>query len=151
MRLLVVLLATTSAFCSLAVSQTSTGMLRGRVTDPSGAVVPQAKVTATGPDGKSVNAASNQQGIFQFRALTPGSYTVTATAKGFAIDTEADVKVIAGQTQELDIALQIAVEEQHVEVQEDSPTVGVSPESSAGTLVLKGKDLDALSDDPDEL
>ena len=73
------------------------------------------------------------------------------TAKGFAVDQEADVKVAAGQTQELDIALQIEVEQQHVEVQEETPTVGVSPENSAGTLVLKGKDLDALSDDPDEL
>src|SRR5262249_8911326 len=68
-----------------------------------------------------------------------------------AVDTEADVKIAAGQTQELDIALQIAVEEQHVDVQEEAPTVGLSSESSAGTLVLKGKDLDALSDDPDEL
>ena len=47
--------------------------------------------------------------------------------------------------------MQIEVEKQNVEVQEESPTVSVSPENSAGTLVLKGKDLDALSDDPDEL
>ena len=151
MRFLAVFLAVISSFCSLAVSQTSTGTLRGRVTDPSGAVVPQAKVTATGPSATSAEATTNQQGIFLFKALTPGSYTVTTAAKGFSVDTEADVKVAAGQTQELDIALQIAVEEQHVEVQEESPTVGVSSESSAGTLVLKGKDLDALSDDPDEL
>ena len=137
--------------CLASAQSSQSGTLRGRITDPSGAVVPQAKVTATGADGKSAEAVSNQQGIFQFKALAPGSYTVTASAKDFAVDTEAEVKVAAGETQELDIALQIEVEEQHIEVQEDSPTVGVSPESSAGTLVLKGKDLDALSDDPDEL
>ena len=53
--------------------------------------------------------------------------------------------------QELDIQLQIEVEQQHVEVQEETPTVSVTPENSASTIVLKGKDLDALSDDPDEL
>ncbi len=43
------------------------------------------------------------------------------------------------------------MEKQNVEVQEETPTVDVSPQNSAGTLVLKGQDLDALSDDPDEL
>ena len=61
------------------------------------------------------------------------------------------MKVTAGQVQQFDIALSIAVEKQNVEVQEETPTVDVSPQNSAGTLVLKGKDLDALSDDPDEL
>ena len=61
------------------------------------------------------------------------------------------MNVTAGQAQQLDIGLEIAVEQQHVEVQEDTPTVGMSSENSAGTLVIKGKDLDALSDDPDEL
>ncbi len=129
----------------------SSGTLHGRVVDPSGAVVPQAKVTATGANGKSIDAQTNQQGAFTFRTLAPGSYTVTTNAKGFAEDTEAEVQVSPGQVQELEIKLQIQVEQQHVEVQEESPTVGMSSESSAGTLVLKGKDLDALSDDPDEL
>ncbi len=132
-------------------AQSAPGTLRGRVTDPSGAVVFQATVTATGPDGKSVTAQTDHQGNFQFNHLAPGSYNVTAVAKGFAVDQEAEVKVIAGQPQDLDIALQIQVEQQHVEVQEESPTVAVSPENSASTIVLKGKDLDALSDDPDEL
>ena len=132
-------------------AQTATGTLHGRVTDPSGAVVFQAKVTATGPNGNSVTVQTDHQGNFQFNQLVPGSYNITAVAKGFAVDVEADVKVIAGQPQELDIALQIEVEQQHVEVQDETPTVGVSSENSASTIVLKGKDLDALSDDPDEL
>jgi hypothetical protein len=133
------------------VAQTSPGTLRGRITDPSGAVIPKATVTATSADGRSIEAITNNQGVYEFKGLAPGSYTVTAIATGFATDQEADVKVSAGQAQELDIGLEIAVEQQHVEVQEDTPTVGMSSENSAGTLVLKGKDLDALSDDPDEL
>jgi len=139
------------ALVGVMTAQTSSGGLRGKITDPSGAVVPLAEVTVTGPDGKSATVQSDHQGIYQFSRLAPGSYNVSAVAKGFAVDNEADVKVTAGDMQELDIALQIAVEQQHVEVQEESPTVSVSQENSAGTLVLKGKDLDALSDDPDEL
>ncbi len=132
-------------------AQTSSGMLRGKITDPSGAVVPQATITATGADGKTLTVQSNHDGVYEIRGLAPGAYTVTAIAKGFALDTEADVQINPGQTQAFDIQLQIAVEQQHIEVQEEAPAVSVSPENSAGTIVLKGKDLDALSDDPDEL
>jgi hypothetical protein len=152
MRYFVSLVLLLAAVTPGAFTQTSTGTLHGRVTDPSGAVVPKTKITATSAAGKSVDTVTNSQGVFEFKGLAPGSYNVTATAKGFATDNEADVKVSAGQTQELEIGLQIAVEQQRVEVQEEGlPTVGVDSSSSAGTLVLKGKDLDALSDDPDEL
>jgi hypothetical protein len=151
MRFCAILLLLLSSLSISPLAQTSSGTLKGRVTDPSGAVVPLASVTATGSDGKSVTVQSDHQGNFQFKALKPGSYNVSVTARGFAVDQEAEVKVAAGPTQELDIALQIEVEQQHVEVQEDTPTVSVSPENNASTLILKGKDLDALSDDPDEL
>ncbi len=132
-------------------AQTASGTLRGRITDPSGAVISSATVTATPAEGKSATAATNSQGVYEFKGLAPGDYTVTVSAKGFAVDQEPAVKVSAGQVQQFDIALSIAVEKQNVEVQEEAPTVDVSQQSSAGTLVLKGKDLDALSDDPDEL
>ena len=132
-------------------AQTASGTLRGRITDPSGAVISKATVSATTADGKTVTMVTNPQGIYEFKGMAPGDYTVTAIANGFAVDQEEAVKVIAGQVQQFDIALSIAVEKETVEVQEETPTVEVSPENSAGTLVLKGKDLDALSDDPDEL
>ena len=132
-------------------AQTSSGTLRGRITDPSGAVIPQATIAATSADGKTATVVTNFQGVYEFKGLAPGDYTVTATAKGFAVDQEEAVTVTAGQVQQFDIALSIAVEKENVEVQEETPTVDISPENSAGTLVLKGKDLDALSDDPDEL
>jgi Carboxypeptidase regulatory-like domain/TonB dependent receptor len=136
---------------AVAVAQTSTGTLRGKITDPSGAVVPQATVMANTTEGRSITVVTNNQGVYEFRGLPPGSYTVTAVAKGFATDQEEGVNVVAGQSQQLDIALQIQVEQQQVEVREETPTVDVSPENSASTLIIKGKDLEALSDDPDEL
>jgi hypothetical protein len=134
-----------------AAAQTSTGTLRGRITDPSGAVVQQATVTATTADGRSVTVVTNSQGNYEFRGLPSGTYTVTAVAKGFAADHEDGVIVAAGQAQQLDIGLQIQVEQQQVEVQEQTPTVDVSQQNSASTLIIQGKDIEALSDDPDEL
>jgi Carboxypeptidase regulatory-like domain len=131
--------------------QTSTGIIRGRITDPSGAVIPQVSVMATTADGRSATVVTNNQGVYEFKGLPAGSYTVTAVAPGFATDQEEGVNVVAGQAQQLDIALQIQVEQQKVEVHEETPTVDVSSENSASTLIIKGKDLEALSDDPDEL
>src|SRR5579863_1881038 len=97
MRSCAIILLVLSMLAAFGVAQTSTGTLRGRVTDPSGAVIPQANVTITASNGKSVTATTNQQGIYEVKELAPGSYNVTVTAKGFAADQEADVKVAAGE------------------------------------------------------
>jgi Carboxypeptidase regulatory-like domain len=151
MRFFISIAVLLSILTALAAAQTSTGTLRGRVTDPSGAVIPQVTVMANTAEGRSATVVTNNQGVYEFKGLPEGSYTVTALAKGFATDQEDNVNVAAGQAQELDIALQIQVEQEKVEVHEETPTLDVSPENSASTLVIKGKDLDALSDDPDEL
>src|SRR5205814_4510345 len=59
--------------------------------------------------------------------------------------------VTAGKVQQFVILLDIQVEKQKVEVQDDSSQVEVSPSNNASAIVLKGADLDALPDDPDEL
>src|SRR5207247_3166995 len=56
-----------------------------------------------------------------------------------------------GKTQQLNIGLVIQVEEEKVEVSDSSTKVDVDPSNNAGTVVMKGKDLESLSDDPDEL
>jgi Carboxypeptidase regulatory-like domain/TonB dependent receptor len=132
-------------------AQNSSGTLRGRVTDPSGAVIPQATVAATANGGRKATAVSDSQGAYELKELSPGSYTVTTSAKGFAISTEQNVVISADQVQQFDIALDIMVQPERVEVQEESTTVGVSPSDNASAIIIKGKDLDALSDDPDEL
>jgi hypothetical protein len=132
-------------------AQTGTGTIRGKVTDPSGAVVPQASVTASGASGKKATVVSNSQGAYEITGLPAGTYTVTTVAKGFEVSTEQNIVISAGQTQQFDIGLEIQVQPEKVEVQEESATVGVSPSENASSLVIKGKDLDALSDDPDEL
>ncbi len=93
---------------------------------------------------------SDGTGSYQVRGLPAGAYTVNANTAGFAPFTST-VTVTAGQTKTLNIAMQIQMEQQQVQVEADTPTVDTSPDQNANAVVLKGKDLDALSDDPDEL
>jgi hypothetical protein len=132
-------------------AQTPSGTLRGRVTDPSGAVITKASVTAKDANGQATIAVTNNQGTFEINGLAPGTYTVTTTAKGFAADSEENVAIAAGQAQQLDIALQIAVKPEKIQVEENPATVDTSPSANATSIVIQGKDLEALSDDPDEL
>ena len=132
-------------------AQTAAGTLRGQVTDPSGAVLTQATVVAKGANGAAVTALTNAKGVYEIKALPAGQYTVTTNVKGFVPFKTDFVAITAGQVQTLDIALDIEVEKSRVEVQEETQSVNTSAENNASTIVLKGKDLEALSDDPDEL
>ena len=136
---------------AIALAQSGTGGLRGQVTDPSGASVAGAKVKVTPAGGKPTTAETGRDGLYEFRNLPPGKYAVDVTAKGFAPFEVLEVVVAAGAPQKLDVKLELAVQEQKVVVEGETPTVEVNPESNAGAIVMTEKDLDALSDDPDDL
>ncbi len=130
----------------------STTSLNGTVTDPSGAVISGATISLTTPDGHTVaTSTSDASGVYRITNLQPGLYIVLASAQGFATSESRAVNFKAGQSMLFNIKLQIAVAKQQVVVNEDIPTVNVEPTNNANSLVIKGKDLDALSDDPDEL
>lgn len=128
-----------------------TGSIRGQVVDPSGAVVPSAKVAIVESGKATHSTATNHDGVYEIANLPPGNYTVTANAKGFAVFAQTDVAVTAGQVSQFNISLEIKVEEQKVNVQEETPQVDVNPANNASAIILTGKDLEALPDDPDEL
>jgi hypothetical protein len=131
--------------------QSGTGGVRGQVTDSSGAAIPAIAVTAVGPNGASQQVQTNEEGRYVFQNLAPGTYTLRIHVKGFADFNKADVVVTAGQVQVVDAQLVVALEKQQVTVTDSATQVSVSSENNASALVLKGKDLEALSDDPDEL
>jgi hypothetical protein len=122
--------------------------LRGTVTDPSGASVPEALVQLIGPGGQQ-RATTNQQGTYQFNALRPGKYRVRVIAKGFTILEQRDVEIRGAQT--FDAQLNIQAETQVVNVEDEANRVTTDVEGNGAALVLKEKELEALSDDPDEL
>ena len=129
----------------------TTGTLRGQVTDPSGAVVADAAVAVLVSGGKPHSATSTRSGSYEIGNLPPGKYTVTANAQGFAVFVQNDVDVAAGQVAQFNIALDIQVQQEKVNVEGQSVQLDVNPANNASAIVLSGKDLDALPDDPDEL
>jgi hypothetical protein len=132
-----------------AVAQTAT--LRGRVLDESGAVVPGAKVALAGPGGLAKTATSAADGAYVFRDLPPGAYTVQASAPDLAL-LEPLTLVLEDGPRTLDVQLSVSAARQQVTI-EDAAGPGVSTEAAnnASALVMRGTDLDALPDDPDDL
>jgi Carboxypeptidase regulatory-like domain/TonB dependent receptor len=132
-------------------SQNGKGTIRGQVKDPSGGAIIDATVTATGPDGQTLAATTDHDGSYEIKGLTPGKYKVQAFAKGFAVFENDNVLVAAGQAQTLNIPLLIETQQQQVTVTGVTAQIDVAPENNAGAIVISGKELEALSDDPDEL
>jgi hypothetical protein len=124
--------------------------VHGVVSDPDGALIPGATVVLTPSSGRAVTAKSGSDGSYS-AAVMPGTYTVVVTMPGFATFTAPGVAIAATGAMTLDAKLQIGVQSQVVTVQADSVQLSTDPDSNQSAVVLQGKDLDALSDDPDEL
>ena len=139
--------------CGLSISAfgQSLGILKGQVADESGAVIPGAKVTAAGPGGIVKTATTGNDGTYTITGLAPGDWTVQSTSPGLTQQSPAKVSVNAG-TQTLNLVLRVTLEKQEVTVQEQTNnSISLEASNNAGAIVLKGEDLDALSDDPDDL
>ena len=138
---------------SLASFGQSTGEVRGVVSDESGAVVPGAKVTLSTPSGPVKSTNSGDDGAYSLSGVAPGKYSVLASAPGLTQPQPVAVNVGAGpQPVTANLQLMVALEKQEVTVQENTgPALAVDPSQNAGALILRGADLQALSDDPDDL
>ena len=131
-------------------AQPDGGTLRGVVSDSSGAVIPTASVVLTGPGGER-SALTQNDGSYSFAGLAAGEYRVRVTFPGF-VPFEKAATVAGGQTLAFPIQLTVAAEKQAVTVKGAAePGVSVEPDNNATAIVIKGDDLDALPDDPDDL
>jgi Carboxypeptidase regulatory-like domain/TonB dependent receptor len=135
---------------SALLAQTVSGALRGQVADPSGAAIAGASVIMTPATASPIVVQSDGQGMYEFKTLPAGKYTLTVAAPGFTLY-ENDNVVIAGQPLRLNVSLMIEVEQQKIQVSDTAPTIDVNPTNNAGAIVISGKELEALPDDPDEL
>jgi len=150
--LLVLALGLFPAFFSYAQSAqgtSATGSIAGTVADPTGAVIPGATVAATHAGAPPATATSDGQGNFSFKGLAPGVYSLEVRASGFRPARREHVTVIAGRVQRLTVTLSIEVQQQQVTV--NSNQLDSSPDKNGDAIVLKGSDLDTLSDDPTEM
>src|SRR5262249_19219474 len=119
------------------------------VTDPTGGPIAGAEVTVQGPGGNKATH-TNDSGHYALPGLVPGTYAVTITKDGFAPYGDGSVAAVAGRTTTVDVPLTTRREET-VKVESTAPPVSLDPNNNAGAIVISGKDLDALPDDPDEL
>jgi hypothetical protein len=131
-------------------SQSAPGTVRGVLTDNSGAVIPGASVVIS---GKTVQKTAGTQvdGSFVESGLPAGEYSIKVAFPGFS-PFDKRVVVDPGAQVQVPIQLSLLAERQVVTVQSESaPTVNVDPANNATALVLRGQDLEALPDDPDDL
>ncbi|HEY1757717.1 MAG TPA: carboxypeptidase regulatory-like domain-containing protein [Bryobacteraceae bacterium] len=128
----------------------NTGVLRGQVTDPSGAAIPNASVTLTGPNNTVKVGQTDNSGNYTVNGLAAGQYMVRVMAPGFTLFEKPGFDLPAGRATTLDVPLSVQVEKQEVTVA-DTQQIAIDPDKNVGALVLKGEDLDILPDDPDDL
>jgi hypothetical protein len=117
---------------SLAFAQRDLGTITGNVTDPTGAAIPNAKVTITNEaTNVSTDTVTTGGGSYTRPALTAGTYTIAVEASGFQKAQQKGIILAGGQTISIDLALQVGNASQTVEVtaaapllQTESPAIG---------------------------
>jgi hypothetical protein len=115
----------------------------GTVMDQTGAVIPGAKVVLSHepqrkPEDITAEVTTDDKGIYAFRALGAGTYTLTVTAPNFAVQNLTDIALAAGQDLSLDVTLLPQSTESKVNVEgEGAAQVEVENATVAGTITQK--------------
>lgn len=134
-----ILLVLSLAFAGLkATAQSARGTIAGSVTDPSGAVIPSATITATNEatGGKS-ETKSTSAGVYRFPDLPIGNYTVAATAPGFGTKTNTGVAVQVNGTAALNISLTAGAVTETVTVDASGAQLETESSDISGTISQK--------------
>lgn len=117
-------------------AQTITGSIRGTVTDPSGAVIAGASVTATNvATGVNTTTRTNKDGDYNIQFLPIGNYTVTVTATGFAKDSVAAFALEIDQIAKVDAKLQVGNTDTTVNVSSDTSPLLQTQDATLGTTI----------------
>ncbi len=111
------------------------GTITGSVTDTSGAIVPNAKVTLTNPaTGQKQVVETNAEGIYSFLSLVPGRYSVLTEKDGFRKAEASNVVVQVNTTSRLDIQMQLGAVQETIQVESTTPLLQAD-KSDLGTVV----------------
>ncbi len=148
LRCLLLILALPAALAAQT-SITQSGTLKGTVTDQLGSLVIDAKVSLKNARGITVTANSNSSGVYEFRRVEPGTYELRVVAPGFNIFEEKEIEIRAREITTVNAQLSIAIEEQQVTV--DDRNISTDSDNNANAVVLRGKELEALPNDPQAL
>jgi len=137
------------------VAQTVTGSIRGIITDPSGAIVPNATVIATNTQtGVGTEAKTNQAGEYSIRFLQIGQYKLNVDASGFAKTSYGPFSLEIDQTAKIDVKLTVGSTNTTVDVSEqmqpilntENATLGETfTENTINSIPLNGRDFSQLT------
>jgi len=125
-------------FAAPVLAQQGTAEVRGRVLDQQGAVLPGVVVVVRNQDtGNYREAVSNADGSFFVSGIRPGTYEVTAELAGFKKYTQRDIPVSVGETQSVDVRLEVGGIEESVTVTGESPLVDVTSKEVGGNITSR--------------
>ncbi len=161
--LLVFSLAFTGLRAQIPSPPAPTATITGTITDPQGAVMPQATVTLTpasvsNPAEPSANqpetappvsVQADSLGRYTASGLAAGRYRLEASAPGFGTTVRENVDLNAAAPARVNLVLAIETAQQNIEV--SAADAETSPEKNGSAITIKGKDIEALADDPDAL
>ena len=127
------------------------GTLKGAVTDESGGVVAEARVRLTSSSGQLKEAVSNRDGAYSFSNVAFGDYWLEAFASQLTLPEPIKV-TLSSEVQILNLQLKVAAMHEQVNVGDQAgASVTTEAEGNASAVVLRGKDLEALGDAPEDL
>lgn len=134
---------------TLAWSQANSS-IRGAITDPSGAIVPQAAVTLTNTaTGAERHAAANTSGNYELLQVTPGTYRLVVEAAGFKKYEASNVQLLVNNPATVNVALEVGGTSETVSVTSETPIINsvdasigsVMTETQVRELPIEGRDV----------
>jgi hypothetical protein len=112
--------------------------LQGTVTDPQGAVVPDADVTLTNKEtGRALQAKTNGSGVYNFNGLAPSSYSMKVEKSGFKQKFLDNIQVLAEQANAVDVALEVGQSTDTVTVTDATPSIDTETANVSGTVTAR--------------
>ena len=129
------LIMATICFFSMNLSAQFSSTLEGTVTDPTGALIPDAEVTITNVDsGVSRTTRTTGAGYFRVPSLSAGVYDITVSLVGFKTVTQQNVTLEVRQTKNVPITLELGVVTEEVSVSAAPPQIDTSEASVSGLI-----------------
>ena len=130
---------------SLSLGQTATTSLRGTIKDPSGALVPGAKITIVDKTiGTTFSAVADNAGNYAFPQIPPARYTITATAAGFG-DQSKTAELLVNQPATINFDLTVQATAETVDVSASAQTLNTTDATignSVGSSTIEAMPMD---------
>jgi hypothetical protein len=128
-------------FVHLALGQVATGSLAGTITDPNGASVPGADITAVSTiTGSRLTTQTSAAGLYVFPAIPVSTYTLTVEKAGFKRISQQNIEIRVAQRLDLNLTLEIGDVQQTVEVTSEAPLLETSTSEKGQTFSPKFMD-----------